>query len=190
VRLGILGGTFDPPHVGHLLVAEDAIAALQLDRLILVPANTQPLKSGRVTASAEHRMAMVRAMVEGDARFEVSPVEVERGGLSYTVDTLRHFAAKHPTDERFLLVGTDVLASFSDWKEPAHVVRLAQPVVLARAGAAMIPDVGGINFQRLETRRVDVSSTEVRDRVHRGLPINGFVTEPVASLIRKHGLYT
>jgi nicotinate-nucleotide adenylyltransferase len=189
VRLGILGGTFDPPHIGHLLIAEDAFAALALERLIFVPACEQPLKTGRVAAPAAQRLAMVRAMVAGDSRFEVSDVEVERGGLSFTVDTLRHFAALYPSDERFLLLGADVFASFSQWREPGDVVRLARPVVLTRAGAAPVKVVQGVTPQQLETRRVDVSSTEVRDRVHRGLPISGFVTEPVAALIRQHGLY-
>lgn len=190
MRLGILGGTFDPPHVGHLLVAEDAFAALRLDRLIFVPASSQPLKTGRVVAPPDQRLEMVRVMVAGDPRFEVSEVEVDRGGVSFTVDTLRHFAAEHPNAERFLLLGADVLATFSQWRDPAAVVRLAQPVVLTRDGATPpVSDIEGVTPQCLQTRRVDVSSTEVRDRVRRGLPLTGFVTEPVAALIRKHGLY-
>jgi len=190
VRLGILGGTFDPPHVGHLLVAEDAFAALRLDRLIFVPASAQPFKADRVAAPAEHRLAMVRAMVADDSRFEVSAVEVERGGLSFTVDTLRHFSAQYPSAERFLLLGADVLSSFAQWREPAAVVRLAQPVVLQRAGLApSTGDIEGVTPLRLETRRVDVSSTEVRERVRKGLPIRGFVVDAVSTLIARHGLY-
>jgi nicotinate-nucleotide adenylyltransferase len=190
VRLGILGGTFDPPHVGHLLVAEDAHAALTLDRLILVPACAQPLKADRVSASAEHRLAMVRAMVADDTRFEVSDVEVRRGGLSFTVDTLRHFAAQYPSAERFLLLGADTLSSFAQWREPAEVVRLAQPAVLQRAGSPPPPvSLEGVAAVKVETRRIDVSSTEVRERVRKGMSIRGFVTEPVAALIARHGLY-
>lgn len=190
MRLGILGGTFDPPHVGHLLVAEDAFEALRLDRLVFVPASAQPLKRDRPAAAPEHRLAMVRAMVAEDARFEVSAVEVERGGLSFTVDTLRHFSAQYPEAERFLLLGADVLASFAQWREPAAVVSLAQPVVLQRAGSlSATGDLEGVTPLRLETRRVDVSSTEVRERVRKGMPIRGFVTEGVAALIVRHGLY-
>ena len=190
MRLGILGGTFDPPHVGHLLVAEDAFAALGLDRLVFVPASAQPLKRDRPAALPEHRLAMVRAMVVDDPRFEVSAVEVERGGLSFTVDTLRHFSDQYPTAERFLLLGADVLASFAQWREPAAVVRLAQTVVLQRAGSSHVTgEIEGVTPVRLETRRVDVSSTEIRERVRNGKPIRGFVTEGVAALIARHGLY-
>ena len=190
MRLGILGGTFDPPHVGHLLVAEDAYAALRLDRLVFVPAGAQPLKADRAVTPAEHRLAMVRAMIGNDSRFAVSAVEVERGGLSFTVDTVRHYAEQFPSSERFLLIGADVLATFAQWRDPATVVRLAQPVILQRAGSPLPPqDVGGVTPMRLETRRVDVSSTEVRDRVRQGLPIRGFVTDAVASMIGRLGLY-
>ncbi len=190
MRLGILGGTFDPPHVGHLLIADDAFAALKLDRLIFVPACTQPLKADRSAAPAEHRLAMLQAMVSDDRRFEASAVEVERGGLSFTVDTLRHFAATYPSAERFLLLGADVLSSFAQWREPAVVVRLAQPVVLQRAGSASdVGEVEGVAPLRIVTRRVDISSTEVRERVRTGQSIRGFVTEPVAALIARHQLY-
>ena len=190
MRLGILGGTFDPPHVGHLLVAEDAFAALELDRLVWVPASTQPLKADRPAAPAEHRLAMVRAMVADDPRFEVSPVEVERGGLSFTVDTVRHFSAQYPSAALFLLLGSDAMASFAQWRDPAAVARLAQPVVLQRAGShEAIGGVEGVTPLRLETRRVDVSSTEIRERVRQGLPVRGFVTDAVAAVIARHGLY-
>ena len=190
MRLGILGGTFDPPHVGHLLLAEDAFDGLRLDRLIFVPAAAQPLKRERLAAPPEHRLAMVRAMVADDPRFEVSAEEVERGGLSFTVDTLRHFSARYPDAERFLLLGADVLSSFGQWREPAAVVRLAQPVVMQRAGSpSETGDVEGVTPRRLETRRVDVSSTEIRERVRKGLPIRGFVTDGVAAIIARLGLY-
>lgn len=190
MRLGILGGTFDPPHVGHLLVAGDAYAALRLERLVFVPAATQPLKTNRTPAPAEHRLAMVQAMIADDPRFEVSPVEVERGGLSFTVDTLRFLEARYPSAERFLLLGADVLGTFAQWRDPATVVRLAQPVVLQRAGSPPSPaEVQGVTPLRIETRRVDISSTEIRDRVRQGLPIRGFVTDAVAALIDRLGLY-
>jgi nicotinate-nucleotide adenylyltransferase len=190
VRLGILGGSFDPPHNGHLLVAEDAFDALRLDRLVFVPAGTQPLKRDRDTAPADRRLAMVRAMVGDDKRFEASAVEVERGGLSFTVDTLRHFSSQFPSAERFLLLGADVLPTFAQWREPEEVVRLAQPVILQRAGSpAVDAKLAGVKAICLDTRRVDVSSTEVRERVRQGKPIRGFVTDAVAALIERDGLY-
>jgi nicotinate-nucleotide adenylyltransferase len=193
VRLAIFGGSFDPPHVGHLLAAEDAFQQLALDRLAFVPTATQPLKVGRALATAQQRLAMVGLLVEGDARFEVSPVEVERAGLSFTVDTLTDFAARYPAAERFLLAGADVLATFAQWREPERILQLAKLVVLVREGERRIPtfpdgvDEGAI--MRLPTRRVDVSSTEIRERVRSGKPIRGFVTDSVAAYIARGGLY-
>lgn len=192
MRLGIFGGSFDPPHIGHLLVADDAWAQLALDRLVFVPAATQPLKVGRAAASAAHRLAMTRLLVEGDPRFEVSTVEVEREGLSFTVDTLDHFAAAHAGAERFLLLGADVLATFAHWREPERILALARPVILERAGderPRLPAGMDGGSLHRLATRRIDVSSTEIRDRVREGKPIRGFVTDNVAAYIARHGLY-
>lgn len=191
MRLAIFGGTFDPPHVGHLLAAEDAFEQLSLDRIAFVPAATQPLKVGRAAATAEHRLAMVRLLVEGDPRFEVSTVEVEREGLSFTVDTLTHFAAAYPSAERFLLVGADVLATFPQWREPKRVLQLARLVVLERQGdrTALPTGLDGSEITRLPTRRIDVSSTEIRERVRSRKSTRGFVTDNVAAYIARGGLY-
>jgi nicotinate-nucleotide adenylyltransferase len=196
VRLAILGGSFDPPHVGHLLAAEDAFERLTLDRLIFVPAATQPLKVGRAVASAEHRLAMTRLLVQGDGRFEVSAVEVERPGLSFTVDTLTHFAGLYPDADRYLLLGADVLGTFGQWKEPHRIRQLARLVILERGSAAgqaepaQLPrELQTAELVRLPTRRVDVSSTEIRERVRSGKPIRGFVTDTVAAYIARGGFY-
>jgi nicotinate-nucleotide adenylyltransferase len=186
VRLGIFGGTFDPPHVGHLLVVADAFEALGLDRLVFVPAATQPLKAGQTAARPQHRLAMVRLLVGDDPRFAVDPIEIEREGLSYTVDTLAAFAERYPEAERFFLVGTDVLASLGQWREPETLLRLATLAVMQRHGeTGLLPD-GAV---RIETRRVDVSSTEIRERVRRGRMIRGFVPEAVAAYIAEQRLY-
>jgi nicotinate-nucleotide adenylyltransferase len=186
VRLGIFGGSFDPPHVGHLLVAADALDVLTLDRVIFVPAAVQPLKAGQATATPEQRLAMLRLLVGDDPRFAVDSIEIERDGLSYTVDTLAAFARRHPQAERFFLVGTDVLASFERWREPERVLQLATVAVMRREGeTGPVPD-GAI---RVETRRVDVSSTEIRDRVRRGRTIRGFVPEAVEAYIASQRLY-
>jgi len=191
VRLGILGGSFDPPHVGHLLVAQDALDALQLDKVVFVPAGTQPLKAGAAGATPAQRLAMVRAMVAGDGRFEVSPIEVERPGLSFTVDTLREFAGRYPDAERYFLMGEDVLTTLAQWRDPGQVVQLATPVVLRRAGGTGdgAASIAGVPLRRLETRRFDVSSTEIRDRVRRGLSVAGFVADGVAAIIARDRLY-
>lgn len=192
MRLAIFGGSFDPPHIGHLLAASDAFEQLSLDRIILVPAASQPLKAGRANAPAEHRLEMVRLLVAGDPRFEVSDVEVERGGLSFTVDTLMHFATLYPAAERFLLAGADVLESFGQWREPRRILELAQLVLLERqhgAPGAVPPALREHEMRRLPTRRIDVSSTEIRERVRTGKPIRGFVTDAVAAYIQRAALY-
>jgi nicotinate-nucleotide adenylyltransferase len=192
VRLGIFGGSFDPPHVGHLLVAEDACEELALDRLVFVPAARQPLKAGREVADAAHRLAMVRLLADGNPRFEVSAVEVERAGLSFTVETLTHFAAQYPAAERFFLVGADVMTTFAQWREPERVLQLARLVVLHRADAAPADVPAGGDraaIRQLSTRRIDVSSTEIRQRVRDGKPVRGFVTDNIAAYIARHDLY-
>lgn len=199
VRLGLFGGSFDPPHVGHLIVAVDALEALALDRLVLVPTWRQPLKAGADAAPAADRLAMVRLMVGDDPRFAVDPIEIDREGLSYTVDTLAAYAERHPDAERYFLVGADVLTTFHQWREPGRVLSLARLVVLRRAtdgGAlpAAEPDVAGWADPprapiRLDTRRVDVSSTEVRARARAGKSLRGFVTDAVAGYLAAARLY-
>ena len=203
MRIGLFGGTFDPPHVGHLLAASDAHERLRLDRLIFIPAAQQPLKAGRPMATPEVRLRMLRAMLDGDARFDVDPAEIERSGLSFTVDTLTAYAERLPDAERFFLVGADSLATFTSWREPARILSLARLVVLTRAEAdGTVSTVDGIRARLrpllgsgalepvvLATRRVDVSATEIRARVREGRPIHGFVVDAVARLIEAEGLY-
>ncbi|MHB1864246.1 MAG: nicotinate-nucleotide adenylyltransferase [Gemmatimonadaceae bacterium] len=192
MRLGILGGSFDPPHVGHLLAASDACEELRLDQLVWVPAAAQPLKEGALLASPEQRLAMVHLTVDGDPRFSVSPVEIDRGGLSYTVETLTAFAGRYPDAERFFLVGADAFASFAQWRDPAGIVALARLAVMERLGDAPVAAPAGLDpasVVRLHTRRVDLSSTEIRERVRRGAPLRGFVTDAVADYIATAGLY-
>ena len=208
MQLGIFGGTFDPPHVGHLLAASDAIEHLGLDRLVFVPAAVQPLKAARDTAPALDRLAMVRLTVGRDPRLEADSVELDREGLSYTVDTLREFGRRYPSAERYFLVGADVLATFAQWREPQTVLELATLAVLtrrsdgeddARVQQAVVRRRGSVTTVLDEalarrstlvpTRRIDVSSTEIRDRVRAGRSIHGFVTDAVADYIGSHGLY-
>jgi nicotinate-nucleotide adenylyltransferase len=190
VRLGIFGGSFDPPHVGHLLAASDAFEALHLDRLIFVPTSVQPLKAGLARAAAPQRLAMVKLLAGSDERFEVDAVEISRAGLSYTVDTLDTFAKRFPAAERFFLVGEDAMTAFSDWKEPDRILKLARLAVLRRPNTttddrANLPE-GTIV---LPTRLVDVSSTEIRQRVRDGRSIRGYVPESVAAFIEAERLY-
>jgi nicotinate-nucleotide adenylyltransferase len=215
VRLGILGGTFDPPHVGHLLAASDAFEALELDRLLFVPAAQQPLKahlpngpvgSRHDRATAPDRLEMVRLAIASDPRFELTAIEIERGGLSYTVDTLSELAKRSPGDLRFLLLGADVLGTFAQWRQPERILELATLAIFTRASGDNGDGQASWNqlcaeWQEtrgkaprhspffLESRRIDVSSTEVRSRVAAGLSIHGFVPDAVAAYIAERGLY-
>lgn len=189
MRLGVLGGTFDPPHVGHLLAASDAVEALALDQLLFVPAAQQPLKRDSVVASASDRLAMTRLLVEGDPRFRVDALEIDRGGLSFTVDTLRALQSRHGGPggvALVLLVGEDVIATLPKWREPEALAELAEIVVLTRSGGETPAARVG---RTIATRRVDVSSTEIRARVRAGQSIHGFVPDAVAAYIAARGLY-
>ena len=203
MRIGIFGGTFDPPHTGHVLVALDAIEALALDRLQVVPAATQPLKLGTTTASL-HRLAMTRQCFEGLPHVEVDPIEFERGGLSFTVDTVESYRRQWPAAELHLLLGEDAVAGLPRWREPERLLSMVQLVVLTRtfdaAAATSAPGSPGIDqwplargvhppVRRLATRRIDISSTEIRARVHDGRSIRGFVPDAVAAYIASTGLY-
>jgi nicotinate-nucleotide adenylyltransferase len=195
VRLGIFGGSFDPPHTGHLLVAQDVIPALSLDRLLIVPAAQQPLKSGQQTA-AMHRLAMVQRCFEGVPGMVVDPIEIDRGGLSFMVDTVETLQRRWPLAELHLLIGEDVLATLPLWREPERLRSMVRLVILRRSLVASASDsvsdqhdAPGFPVQHLATRQVDVSSTEIRARVRAGRSIRGFVTDSVADYIASTGLY-
>lgn len=189
MRIGLFGGSFDPPHLGHWLVAVDALERLGLDRIDFVPAAAQPLKGAGHGAAAADRLAMVRAMVGDDPRFGVNPAEIDRGGLSFTVDTVSAYRAAHPSDDVHLLVGADAAATLPRWREPERLLQLVRLVVLARGEATP----GGATWPPgtvvLASRRVDISSTEVRARVRDGLSLRGFVADAVAAHIADHALY-
>ena len=190
MRLGVLGGTFDPPHVGHLIVASDVCAALGLDRLLFVPAAAPPHKRGRVCAPAALRLEMVRAATAGDARFEVDDLELRREGESYSADTLRQLAAREPDAQLFFVIGVDQLREFASWREPDVVARLATLVVVSRAGEDAA-DAGEVAFPVLpvQVTRIDLSATEIRSRVQDGEPIRYLVPDAVREIIEREGLY-
>ncbi|WP_411281817.1 nicotinate (nicotinamide) nucleotide adenylyltransferase [Gemmatimonas sp.] len=196
MRLGILGGSFDPPHVGHLLVAQDALDELALDRLLIVPAAQQPLKGGDQTAAA-HRLAMVQACFGGIPRIEVDPIEIERGGLSFMVDTVQSLHRRWPSATLYLLVGDDVVSTLPRWRNVTRLLSMVQLVILHRAdrshdvAAHTVPldSFGAATARRLATRRVDVSSTEIRARVRDGRSIRGFVSDAVQTYIATTRLY-
>ena len=186
MRFGVFGGTFDPPHIGHLVAAQDALTVLNLDRVILVPAAVPPHKLDRTLTSAGTRLELIRAAVTDDARFEIDDIELRRAGPSWTVDTLREFRARWPEARLHLLVGMDQFADFASWRDPEEIARLAQIAVLSRAGAAAL---AGANAIPVAVTRIDITSTEIRRRVADGLPIRYLVPAAVESLIARYGLY-
>ncbi len=203
LRVGIFGGAFDPPHFGHLAAAQEVREALKLDRLLLVPAAISPFKAhapavrqgGGLSVRPSRtpgdvRLRMMLAAVEEDPYLEVSPIEVNRGGISYTVDTLRALEAAGAR-ERYLLMGADQWASFPLWKEPGEIVRRATVVVMTRQGTAgPEPELSGLTPPvRVDVPRIDVSSSLVRARVRDGRSIRYWVPEPVRRIVEDTGLY-
>jgi nicotinate-nucleotide adenylyltransferase len=198
VRIGIFGGTFDPPHVGHLIAAADAVDALSLDRILFIPAAAQPLKVGRAVASPDQRLAMTTLMAGDEPRLAVDAIEIERAGLSYTVDTVAELTRRAPGHEWYVIVGADVVRSFARWRDPLGILRMAGLVILRRgdidpaAIAGWMPrdEAGQVPaYQIVASRRVDVTSTEVRARVSAGRSIRGFVPDAVETYIERGGLY-
>jgi len=189
MRIGVMGGSFDPPHDGHLALARAAAAQLHLDRVLLVPAAQPPHKPGGSTIPAERRMAMVSAAVQDDAVLEASSVEIDRPGPSYTADTLERLAADGPDDELWFILGADQLEGFRDWSRPGRIVELARLAVASRPGAgdpAMDFLAGAVAAGRVDVidmPEVPISSTEVRERLARGEDISHLVPAPVAALL-------
>jgi nicotinate-nucleotide adenylyltransferase len=191
VRIGVFGGTFDPPHVGHLLLAADASEALRLDTVIFIPAGAQPFKiDNPPAASGVDRLEMLRLAVAGVPNYAVDDAEIGREGLSYTVDTLEYLAGRYAGAELYFLVGEDALAGFRQWRNPERILELATLALMMRSGA---PDIGdwrrAEGLVRLSTRHVDVSSTEIRARLREKKSIRGFVPESVERFIEARGLY-
>ncbi len=186
MRVGILGGSFDPVHLGHLALAEAARDRLRLDRVLLVVAAGQPLKAGGARAAAEDRYAMVRLAVRGRRGLEASDIELHRPPPSYTVDTLRELRRTLPKEAALILVlGADALVDLPRWRETAEVRRLAR---IAGCGRPGNPPPAGAD-ELFEAATPDISSTEVRRRAAAGEPLDGLVPEDVAAYIAERRLY-
>ena len=196
MRIGILGGTFNPPHIGHLICAQEAWLQLGLDQVLLIPAARPPHKDVEDEPGAEHRLELCRRAVAGDPRLEVSAVEIDRPGLSYTVDTLEELHTQAPDSELFLIVGGDVAAGLPGWHEPERVLSLARLAVAKRRGTsrdavdqALAGLPGGDRAEFFRMPRVGISSTLVRRRVRAGQPIRYLVPDAVSQYIEEHRLY-
>jgi nicotinate-nucleotide adenylyltransferase len=182
-KIGLYGGTFDPIHNGHLILARDAMERLELDRVVFLPAHVSPHKLDRPPASAEARCRMVAESIEGEPGFYLDDREIRREGPSFTVDTVREYGAEFPGAQLFYFVGDDNLDELHTWKEIDHLRELAQFVVLSRAGMPFLAEFPMI------TRRVEISSTEIRNRIARGQSVRYMVPYPACQVITMLGLY-
>lgn len=188
-RIGVFGGTFDPPHIGHLVAALEVRSALGLDEVRLVVAGEPWQKVGtRTISSAADRLALVRAAVGDRAELVVDDVEIRRGGSSYTVDTLEALAGEHPDDERFLIVGDDAAAGFVTWERYEDVAALAHLVVVDRPGTPTPVDER-FEWTRVDIPELEISSTDLRRRVAEGRSIDYLTPAAVVAAIAERGLY-
>ena len=193
---GILGGAFNPPHIGHLVCAQEALVALELDTVVFVPMGVAPHREIEDDPGPEARLRMTERAIAGDPRFELSRHEVDRPERSFTVDTLRAFRDRALDDDLVLILGGDQAATLAVWREPEEVLRLATVAVAARTDFSrervedsLAPLAGAETVVFIDMPRIDVSSSLVRERAAAGAPIRDLVPDDVASDIRAEGLY-
>lgn len=200
MRLGLFGGSFDPVHFGHLLLAECCREQCRLDQVCFLPAAVPPHKQGRQLTPGKTRIEMLQLAIGGHDRFAISRYELDRGGVSYTVDTLRYYQSEDPEGELFLLMGADMLHDLPNWREAAAVCELAIPVVVRRPRVkepdfSCLPRMASpervdlIRLHQVEMPQIDFSSTEIRRRVSAGLSIRYQVPRAVEKYIQTHRLY-
>lgn len=185
--IGLFGGSFDPVHHGHLIVAQALLETLRLEQLRFVPAREQPFKQGQHVASPDHRAAMLRLAISDEPDFDLEPLELSRPGPSYTIDTLRELRAREPAAEFALLVGADAAADLEAWHEAAALPEFAQVIAFARSGAAAVPS--RLVSQVIPVPSIGISATDIRRRVRDGRSIRYRVPDPVAAYISAHRLY-
>lgn len=190
-KIGIFGGAFDPPHIGHLIAAQYAAEQLSLDKVIFVPSGNHPFKEGTLVASAEQRFAMTKLAIAGNPIFDVSDVEIRKEGKSFTFETLEHFSALYPDGTLSFLIGTDNIKDFSSWKHPEKIVELATVVVLNRE-VVRIPKQENefmARFLYLDTPTIEISSTEVRNRLAEHKTVRYMIRNGVELFLDMTGLY-
>jgi nicotinate-nucleotide adenylyltransferase len=191
MKIGFMGGSFDPVHFGHLVAAQDALERGGLDRLVFVPAAQAPLKPGAVRASAQDRLAMLRAAVGEDGRFEISDYELQKGGVSYTVDTVRHMRTQFPDAELAWVIGADQIDRLHLWREIEALAGMVEFIVLGRPGWAKAErtDILGLRLRWCDGHQVELSSTEIRERIRGGAAVEFMIPHKTVEYIRENGLY-
>lgn len=198
MKIGVLGGTFDPPHIGHLVIAQEVWWRLGLDKVLFVPAGEPWHKAGEEVTPAHHRETMVRLAIAGDPRFELSRVDLQRPGPTYTVDTLTELRQIYPPGTEFyFILGTDALAQLPSWRSPERLIELARLVVVPRPGFEGVDlrllevQIPGLEraVEFVEIPRVGISSSEIARRLAMGGPVRYLVPDPVYEYIKAHKLY-
>lgn len=199
-RVGIIGGSFDPVHLGHLIIAQDALERLDLSEIIFIPAAIPPHKQHVQQVAPEHRMNMLRLAIEEDPRFSLSDIELKRGGISYTVDTLRELRVLHPAAELILIIGSDTLVDLQNWHQTSDLLSLCNVATFLRPGEDSMDSIAEkitlpaeqkkrLMANVIEAHLVEISSTEIRKRVGEGLGLRDLAPPKVERYIYEHGLY-
>jgi len=188
-RVGLFGGSFDPVHCGHLLVAQAACEELALSRLFFIPAAQSPFKPQEVPAPAEQRLRLLRLGLAGQTLYEIDEQELERGGLSFTIDTVRDYGRRFPQAQLCYLIGADHVATLPAWREAEELARLVELVVIPRPGQPSTPLPPPFRGRELTGFPLGVSSSQIRSRIKRGLSIQGLVPDAVAEAMRNSKLY-
>lgn len=185
-RVGILGGTFNPPHLGHLIIAEEVADQLGLDKVLFIPDSTPPHVDHKAAASAAKRKAMVELSIAGNPRFELNTCELDRGGISYTYDTLQELRLRHPDWEYYFIIGGDMVAYLPKWHKINELVKLVHLVGVARSG---YPKKSNYPILWVDVPLIEISSTDIRWRIQHGCSLKYLVLDSVIDYIRKEGLY-
>ena len=188
-RIGLFGGSFDPIHLGHLLVAQAAREEARLARLYFVPAAQSPFKPDRRPSAPERRLQLLRLALAGKTWCEVDQQELKRGGVSYTIDTVRDYAARFPGVSLYYLIGADHVQNLPKWRDAAELARLVHFLVIPRPGQAPVQFPGPFQGQTLAGFPLGLSSSQIRERVRAGRPVDGLVPPAVAEAIHNNGLY-
>jgi len=187
MKIGILGGTFNPIHIGHLILAEEAREKLGIDRILFVPTYLPPHKENSDIAPAADRLKMAKLAIKGNKYFMVSDIEIKRDGRSYTIDTIREFKEMYPNDELYFIIGSDLLKYLDDWKDLNEIIKMVKFIAVTRPGYPLekIPSY----IQTMAIRAVDVSAFEIRSCVKEDRSFRYLVPEGVFNYIKKKGLY-
>ena len=191
MKIGLLGGSFDPVHFGHLMAAQDAYEQYGLDKVIFVPAAQAPLKSHDVQSATEERLAMLQEATAWDNRFEISDFELQRGGVNFTIESVRNFLKLYPDYKLYWIIGGDQLPKLHLWSHIEELAQLIEFIFLERPGHPVRshPDIPGLRLHRCDGHLLAISSTELRARVRRNLSLDYFVPHKAIVYIREHGLY-